>query len=277
MKFMSMGRGPAEMPFLDHLEELRWRILWSLLALMVATIIGFVLVLQFDVVGILNRPVQGYLPDGKLTALRVTDGFFITIQLGLTVGVVLAAPIVIYQIWAFLSPALLPRERRAIVPSFYFGLILFLAGAAFAYFLVLPMSVRFLMTFNTEHLSMMPTASEYFGFVIKLLLLFGFVFELPVVVLVLSVMGLVTASFLRSKRRYAIAAMAVGSALITPGDVVAVTLFLMVPLVLLYELSIFIALFVERSREKRARLEAEAESAAAQAAESSVPQAVEGA
>jgi sec-independent protein translocase protein TatC len=265
MKFRS-SRGAAEMPFLEHLEELRWRILWSGLAIIVATIAGFVVVTQLDVIGILIRPVESYLPDGKLHYLSVTDPFFITIKLAIALGLLAASPIVIYQVWAFLSPALLATERRAIVPAFYLGLVLFLAGAALAYFLALPVTIRFMQGFQAGSLQPMLTAPEYFGFVTKLLLGFGLIFEMPVVVMVLAAIGLVTPKFLREKRRYAIAAMAVAAAMITPGDAITLTIFLMGPLMLLYELSIGLARLMEKGRERRRAV-----------AETVVPDAVEGA
>lgn len=255
MKFRMFGRSAAEMPFLDHLEELRWRILWSLLALVIGTIAGLLVVLKLPVLAWLMEPIRPYLAAGKLVYLGPADGFIITLQLGLTIGIILAAPIVIYQVWAFLSPALYPGEKRAIVPALYLGLVLFVAGAALGYFLALPMTIQFLMGFQAETMVPQITASLYFSFVTKMLLAFGIIFELPVVVLVLSALGLITSGFLKSKRRYAVAGMAILAAMITPGDVITVTVLMMLPLVLLYELSIGLARLVERGRERRAAAE----------------------
>src|SRR5690606_30558052 len=113
------GTSSGEMPFLDHLEELRWRILWSLLAIVVFTIIGFFLVTQYDVLGLLVAPITPMLEGTRLQYLSPTTPFFITLKLALLVGLLLASPIVIFQLWAFLSPALLPSEKKAIVPSLY--------------------------------------------------------------------------------------------------------------------------------------------------------------
>jgi sec-independent protein translocase protein TatC len=256
MKFFKSGRGSAEMPFLEHLEELRWRILWSLLALVIATFVGFFAVTYFDLVVVLKRPIDPYVADGKLIYLSVTDPFFITIKLALALGIVLAFPVVVYQVWAFLSPALLPRERRAIVPAFYLGMLLFMLGAALAYWVALPFTIRFMQGFQGEGLQAFYTANEYFGFVTKLLLGFGFIFELPVVIMVLAALGLVTPAFLRSKRRHAIAGMAIAAAIITPGDALTATIVLMVPLLLLYELSIGLARLMERARERSLAREA---------------------
>ncbi|HEY0808866.1 MAG TPA: twin-arginine translocase subunit TatC, partial [Longimicrobiales bacterium] len=183
-----------------------------------------------------------------LKYLSPGDPFFVTLRLAITVGFILAFPIVVYQVWGFISPALLPRERRAIVPALYLGLVLFCAGVALAYFLVLPMTLKFFMGFQTETLEQNIVIGPYMGFVVKILLAFGIVFELPVVVMVLAALGLVTSKFLSEKRRYAIAGMAVVAAFVTPGDAVTLTIFMMGPLLLLYELSIGLAKLMERRR-----------------------------
>ncbi len=243
------GRSAGEMPFLDHLEELRWRLLWSLLALVVFTIIGFFLVTRFDVLGLLVAPITPFIGDGRLKYLSPIEPFFITLKLALLVGFLLAGPIIVYQLWAFLSPALHSTEKRAIVPSLYFGLVLFMAGVAMAYYIALPVTLQFTMGFQTESLEQSIVISEYMSVVTRLLLAFGVVFELPVVILLLTVLGLVTPEFLAEKRRHAIAGITILSALITPGDVVTITLLMMVPLVLLYELSIALSRLVVRRRD----------------------------
>jgi sec-independent protein translocase protein TatC len=162
-------------------------------------------------------------------------------------------------VWSFLSPALMPRERSAIVPSLYLGLILVAGGVMLAYFVALPFTLSFTMSLLDDSLAPQITAGLYFSFVIKLLLGFGVLFEMPVVVLILTSIGLITSKFLRSKRRYAIAAMAVAAALITPGDAITATLVLMGPLMLLYELSIGLSRLVERNRERAAEAEAVSE------------------
>ena len=246
-----------EMPFLDHLEELRWRIIWSLAVIIVAALLGFWLVTHFDVLGLLIEPIQPFLGTSKLKYLSPTDPFFITLKLAIILGLVLASPIVFYQIWAFLAPALLPSERKVIIPSLYLGLVLFAAGVLMAYTLVLPVTLRFTMGFQTESLEQAIVIGAYMNVVVRLLLAFGLVFELPVVILILSVMGLVTPEFLVSKRRHAIAGITILAAVITPGDVITITIMMMVPLVLLYEFSIILSRMVKPS-ERRSIAAAEA-------------------
>ena len=238
----------GEMPFLDHLEELRWRLIWSLLAVVVCAVAGFFLVTRLDVLGLLIEPIKPFLHGSKLKYLSPTEPFFITLKLAMSVGFVLASPIVIYQVWAFLSPALLPSEKRVIVPALYMGLVLFALGVLMSYKIVLPMTLNFTMNFQTESLEQNIVIGEYLGFVTLLLLAFGGVFELPVVILILSAMGLVTPEFLASKRRHAIAIITVLASVLTPGDVITLTLMMMVPLILLYELSIILSRVVTRRK-----------------------------
>src|SRR5688572_26662717 len=189
---MARHRNPrGEMPFLDHLEELRWRILWSLVAVVIGTAIGLLLVFNFPVLEILVAPVREASgnPDLRLIYLSPAAPFFILLKLGIYGGVILALPVIVYHVWAFLSPALEKREKRAVVPALYLGLLLFIAGVALAYFAALPVTLEFFQQFFTESLEGTLEINQTMGFVVKLLLAFGAVFELPVVIMALSAMG----------------------------------------------------------------------------------------
>lgn len=249
---MTRNRSPmGEMPFLDHLEELRWRVLWSLLAIGLGAIIGFIVVQEFQAMELLMRPLRKTLDaDLRLIYLNPVDGFFITLKLGLIVGLILAAPIVIYQVWAFLSPALDAEEKKMIIPALYLGTVLFVAGVALAYFVVLPLTLVFFSQFQEEFLVAQYEANRTIGFVTRLLLAFGVAFELPVVVMIFTAMGLVTPQFLRDKRRHAIVAITILASLLTPGDL-ASTFMMMVPLFILYEGSILLAAMISRRRTAR--------------------------
>ncbi|MDQ3308923.1 MAG: twin-arginine translocase subunit TatC [Gemmatimonadota bacterium] len=246
--FIKTKGRPNEMPFLDHLEELRWRVLYIVIAIAIGAGIGFWLVMQYDVLGLLIDPIKPFLGSSKLKYLSPTDPFFVTFKLGILVGFLLASPVVIYQVWSFFAPALLPSERRVIIPALYFGLALFAGGVAMAYTIVLPITLQFTMGFQTDSLEQAIVVNAYLAVVTRLLLAFGFVFELPVVIVILSAMGLVTPEFLASKRRHALVGITVLSAVITPGDVITVTVMMMVPLYLLYELSIVLSRMVVRRR-----------------------------
>lgn len=261
---LSRGRRnpKAEMPFLDHLEELRWRILWSLAAIVAGFAIGLVVMSTMDIMDFLLEPGRSIFGEEWMPqVLAPTDPFFILLKVSLTIGLILASPTIIYQTWAFLAPALEKHEKRAIIPALYMGMVLFVAGVVLAYF-VLPISLRFLTGLLTDLVQHDWTFGYYMGFVVKLLLAFGILFELPVVVLVLSVLGLVTPAFLRSKRRHAIVIIATLAALLSPGDVIVVTVIMMVPIYLLFELSILMSAVIWRRREQRQR-EAEAEAGGA--------------
>ncbi len=252
MESRTSGRQPFrtyrdEMPFLDHLEELRWRLLWSLIAVVISTVVGYVIVTQLNVLGLLITPIEPFLEGSRLKYLSPMEPFFITLKLAVTLGLILASPVVVYQIWAFLSPALLPSEKKTIVPALYFGLLLFLAGVAVAYYVVLPLTLSFSMGFQTEALEQSIVVNEYLSVVTRLLIGFGLVFELPVVITVLAALGLVTPDFLASKRRHAIAAITILSSLITPGDVMS-TIIMMIPLIFLYEVSIVVSRMLYRRR-----------------------------
>ena len=254
----------SEMPFLDHLEELRWRIFKSISALGAGSALGFFLVHYFKVTELLIRPVRPYLAtgavadarglglelEGKLLALNPATPFFLELKLALLTGLILSFPILVFQVWGFLSPALERREKKIILPSLYLGLVLFSLGVLLAYLLALPLTLRFLYGFQTEYVAFALEANEYLSFVVRLLLIFGIVFELPVVVTALSVFGLVTPEFLRSKRRHAAVGITVLGSFLTPGDMVMVTLLMMVPFLLLFELSILLSSIVSRRRKE---------------------------
>ena len=242
----------GEMPFLDHLEELRWRILWALIAIVIGSIIGFILVLRFGVLDILINPFYEVMgEEERLVFLAPTEPFFLILRVGILGGIVLVSPIIIYQIWAFLSPALERQEKKAIIPALYLGVLLFSAGVWMSYAVALPVTLRFLLFFGEGYFDQMLQAGPYLGFVTKLLLAFGILFELPVVIMILSALGLVTPAFLRAKRRHAIVIITVLASFLSPGDVVTVTAMMMLPLILLYEFSILLSVVITRKRQSR--------------------------
>jgi len=249
----------AEMPFLDHLEELRWRIIWSLAAIVVGVVLAFVAVMKFNLLTWMQGPVLPYLHGGRLVYTHPGDGFSILMQTAIIVGVVLALPVIIYQAWAFLSPALHRHEKKIVVPVIVGAVFLFICGAALAWYFVLPMTLKFLFGLGNEAFDQMITVSEYFGFVTSMVLAMGAVFELPIAILLLSALGLVTPQFLSKFRRHAVIASYIVAAIITPGDLFVTSVALMIPLYLLYELSIGLSWLVFRKRQKRELAELEDE------------------
>src|SRR3989454_1260692 len=240
----------GEMPFLDHLEELRWRILWSLLAIFVCTIVGWWLLGRVDIIEVLKRPVAPYLPGGRLVFTSPAEPFMLTLKVAFALGCLLASPIVIYQIWAFLAPALYEREKRLIVPALAVGVVLFLAGAAACYEWLLPAALKVLLGFQRSDLTAMITIDRYFGMAVPFVVGCGLIAELPLVVTILAALGIVTPQFLGRQRRYAIVIAAFLAAILTPPDAVSMMLMLG-PLLLLYELSIWCAWVASRRRARR--------------------------
>lgn len=246
-------KNAAEMPFLDHLEELRWRIIWSLGALVFGVVVSFALLLRFErpVLLWLQGPILPFLHGRRLMNTHPGEGFSILMQTALMGGIIIALPVIIYQIWVFLSPALHRHEKRLGIPVIIGAVFLFVCGAALAWYLVLPMTLRFLTGIGDDAFDQMITASEYFGFIISLVLAIGAVFELPILVLLLSSFGLVTPQFLTKFRRHALVGSFVIAAFITPGDIFVTNLVLTVLLYLLYEMSIVLSWLVFRKRERQ--------------------------
>jgi len=229
---MASANDNAEMPFLDHLEELRWRIIWSLIAVVLGVVAAFIVLQQFDIFKFLERPILPYLHGNKLKYTHPADPFSVLISASVTIGIVLALPIILYQVWAFLAPALYKHEKRAVLPVIFGAIVLFVSGVALSFYVVLPLAIGWLMQIaaNTDALEPMITYREYFSFAVNMSLAFGLCFELPIVILLLATLGLVTPEFLRRYRRHAVVLCVVAGALLSPGDLVWTTLLLAAPL-----------------------------------------------
>ena len=247
----SPSKSAAEMPFLDHLEELRWRLVWSLAAFCVALIVAFAIVSQFDIIKWLEGPVLPFLGGRKLVYTNPGDPFGIVLNASFALGLLLASPVIGYQLWAFLSPALYKHEKRVIIPVLAGGVGLFLAGAALAFFVVLPFTLQFLLSFQSSAIEPMLTVSGYFDFAIGMAVAFGIVFELPIVILALTALGVITPKFLNTYRRHAIVLCIAGAAFVTPGADPTSLFALAIPLYLLFELSVILSTVIYRQRLRR--------------------------
>src|SRR5918992_3880222 len=245
-------KGPAEMPFLDHLEELRWRLIWSLLALIVGVAIGFVLVLRFDLIDVLQTPIAPYLKGTQgLVYTHPADPFSISLTTAFIVGTIIALPVIIYQIWGFLSPALYRHEKRVVIPLLVGAVALFAGGAAMAYLVILPLTLRFLLSFQAGSLAPMITASDYFGFATTMALALGALFELPILIVGLTALGFVRPWMLTRWRKHALVLSWVAAALVSPGDFIGTTVLMAAPLYVLYEVSIALSTVVYRWQVRR--------------------------
>jgi sec-independent protein translocase protein TatC len=230
---MASANDNAEMPFLDHLEELRWRIIWSLVAVTLGVVAAFIVLQQFDIFKFLERPILPYLNGNKLKYTHPADPFSVLISASVTIGIVLALPVILYQVWAFLAPALYKHEKRAVLPVIFGAIVLFVSGVALSFYVVLPLAIGWLMQIaaNTDALEPMITYREYFSFAVNMSLAFGLCFELPIVILLLATLGIVTPEFLRRYRRHALVLCVVAGALLSPGDLVWTTMVVLTVLV----------------------------------------------
>jgi sec-independent protein translocase protein TatC len=209
-------------------------------------------VIKFNLLFWLQEPIKPYLHGRRLMNTHPGGGFSIMMQTAIIIGVVLALPVVIYQAWLFLAPALHRHEKRVVLPVIIGAVFLFVCGAALAWYAVIPMTLRFLTSIGDEAFDQMISANEYFGFVTSLVLAMGAVFELPILILALSALGLVTPPLLKRFRRHAfVGAFALG-AIISPGDAVTASVAMTLPVYLLYELSIGLSWLVFRKRERAA-------------------------
>ena len=246
-----MNGSGAEMPFLDHLEELRTRLLRALIALVAGFALGFYLVQRYQLVGVISKPIQPFLgATGKLTVLTPTEPVMIVFKLAFVVGLVFAAPFVLWQIWAFLAPALYLKEKRVIVPALFVGSGLFVVGAVLGWLFVVPQSLRVLFSFQTEALSPMITYDGYFSFLVQVLIALGVSFELPLIIFVLAWLGVATPARLNSFRRFAIVLACMAGAILSPGtDLITMVMFT-IPLLILYEIGFLASVLLSRRRRK---------------------------
>ncbi len=223
-------------PFTDHLTELRDR----LVRCFIAVGVGFVVAYCFKekLFDILMAPLVTAMGENqKMIFTGLPEAFFTYLKVALLTGIVVAVPVLFYEFWMFVSPGLYRQEKNFLVPVVMLSIVFFIIGASFGYFIVFPYGFQFFLGFSSETIQAMPSMKEYLGFSSKMLLAFGFVFELPLVITFMARMGLVTVDFLTKNRKYAVLIFFTGAALITPPDVVTQIL-MAIPLMILYEISI---------------------------------------
>lgn len=226
-------------PFLSHLTELRNRLLIAVVAFGIALV--FTYSFKEQIFGILMQPFVAVMPKGSsFIFTSVTEAFMAYFKLSIVAAVFLASPVVLYELWMFVAPGLYEKEKRYVFPFIIFGSALFVIGALFCYFLVMPFLFSFFVGFGGNFVTPMPSLKEYIGLAIKLLVMFGLMFELPLLVYYLAKIGVIKHQTLARKRRYAILGIFVVSAVITPPDV-ASQMLMVVPMYGLYEVSIVIA------------------------------------
>jgi len=236
----------SSMPFLDHLEELRWRLVKSLGSVLVGAVITFYFI--DSLIDFLIQPTQSLATPMDLQVLKVQGMFMIKWGIALIGGFVLAIPVLTYQIWKFIAPGLYMNERRYVAPLIIFTYLSFLIGLTFAYTVIIPFSLDFFTSVGMEGIQNNFSINYYFNFITWIMIGSGLIFELPVLVFILSVFGLLTPAFMGHYRRHAIVVVLILSAFITPPDPVSLVL-MSIPLMLLYELSIGVSWLVNRNKQ----------------------------
>ena len=225
-----------KIPFTAHLEELRTRLITCAMAIAV----GFAVAYFFKekIFQILTQPLMKIMQTGdKLIFTGLPEAFFTYLKVALLTGIILAAPVLLYQFWLFIAPGLYKKERKLLIPIVFLSTIFFLGGAFFGYFIVFPFGFKFFLGFASDSIRPMPSMKEYLTFATKLLLAFGVVFELPIVITFMARLGIVSVDFLKKNRKYALLLFFVFSAILTPPDVIT-QLMMAFPLMILYEISI---------------------------------------
>ena len=245
-----------KMPFLEHLEELRSRLVYAAIAVGVGFLAAFAV--KEELYRLLSLPLLEAMPAGsKFQFTAPAEAFFTYLKVSFLAGLVAASPVIFYQLWRFISPGLYDHERKAIWPFVIFSSLLFIVGSIFAYAVVFPYAFSFFSGFVTPDIEFRPKMAEYLSFTSTLLLAFGVVFEMPLVLVFLGRMGVVTHQTLRKQRKYAILIMFIAGALFTPPDVISQILMAM-PLLVLYEISIWLVAASQKKKEaKQAAEEAE--------------------
>lgn len=239
--------GPeGKMSFLEHLDELRKRLVWSI----VSVLGGFVTALVFIgyIFGFIMRPLAAIVPEGRLIYTEPTEAFMLQLKVALLAGLVIAAPAIMWQLWLFIAPGLYRREKRLAVPFVASSSVLFAAGAAFNHYVVFPLAFAFLGSFTTDYMEFLPRIEPVFSLYARMLLAFGLIFQMPVLVFTLAKLGLVTAGFLWRNTRYAILIIFIIAAVVTPTTDVVTQALMAGPMTVLYMISIGIAWLVGPKR-----------------------------
>lgn len=234
-----------EMSIVQHVEELRTRILLSVAAILAVAVVAFIF--SDKILAFILLPAGGM----RLKAFSLLDGFFIKWRLALYAGIVVAFPVWAYQIYRYVSPGLYERERKTIFPLLFGAMILFVIGAAFGFYLLWGM-IRVLIQFFPPQVDLLPTADDYISFVVFFMLACGLAFQLPTIIIVLVQLGILNTRLMRKQRRMAYFALFAFAEIITPiSDPIVAPITVMVPLVLLYELSIFLSSRIEARRNQQ--------------------------
>lgn len=238
----------SEAPFLDHLEELRWRLIKSIVAIIVGAIVAYIY--SDYLFQVLWYPLKQVAPELKIHYFKVTEAFTTRIKLSVVAGAAAASPIVFFQAWRFILPGLYQREAKVVIPIVFASTFFFLLGAIFCYYVMLPYGLGFFYEQTPEGTVPTIMMSDYLGFILSLLLAFGGVFQLPVISFFLGRIGILNSRFLSKYRRYAAVIISIVAAVITPPDFIS-QLAVGIPLYILYEISIIVVWLTGRDEKRK--------------------------
>jgi len=245
-----------KMPLTSHLEELRKRLVRILIAVGIAFLGCFAF--KEEIFRIVAQPLISVLPPGThMVFTGLPEAFFTYIKVSLYAGIFVASPVVLYQVWKFISPGLFPKEKKFVAPFVITSTMLFIGGVCFGYFLVLPSAYKFFLEFTTDFLKPMLSMREYLTLTLKLLLAFGIIFEIPVFLFFMTKIGLVTPRKLARMRRYAIVACFIVAAIITPTPDAFTQCMMAIPMVILYEVGIIVSRLASRRKDDADREQTE--------------------
>lgn len=233
------------MSFLDHLEELRWRIVKAVIGVVAGGIIAAVFI-DWIMNVVLLKPATMTVPPLELQNIKPFGQFSLYMEVIITCGVILSIPNILYQIWKFIEPALKPSEKKYVSSIVFFSSLCFISGIIFAYFVMLPTSLGFFAQFGSAIIKNIIAVDEYYSFIISVMLTAGIVFELPMISFFLSKIGILKPTFMRKYRKHAIVLILLIAGIVTPSPDVTSQMLLGVPLFLLYEISILICKFSQK-------------------------------
>ncbi len=237
---------PDRMSFLEHLDELRVRLIRAIIAL----VVGFGVAWNFRerIFEFLVQPLRKTNPAAEFIYTSPAEALMLYMKMAFFVGIFLAAPFILYQVWAFVSPGLYPHEKRYALPFVFFGTLFFISGAAFGHYILFPMTFGFLGSFGGTAMKFLPRVGEYFTFYSWFLLAIGLVFQTPVVIFILSRIGLVTPGFLLRQFKYAVLIAFIVAAVVTPTPDVVTQSALALPMLGLYLIGVLVAWAFGRPR-----------------------------
>jgi sec-independent protein translocase protein TatC len=237
----------AKMSFLDHLDELRKRLINCVIALVIGCVVAFIFINQ--IFSFVMLPLQQMLPPGgRLIYTQGGEAFMLYIKIGALAGLVVAIPLILTQLWLFIAPGLYSHEKKFAIPFVLFSTVFFLIGALFSHYVAFPWTWKFFISFETPYMQFMPKISEAFSLYVTMLLGFGLIFQMPTIVLFLARMGVVTAGFLLRHTKYAVLIIFVIAAVISPGTDVVSQCLMAGPMLGLYGISILVAWIFGKSK-----------------------------